>query len=153
MARIADAAYRFATEGGTYEVVYRTKDRARSDYRIIHAQGRHIYTDTGVRLAQVWYTDEGEYTENGSSNHDAFRQALHHVLRQESAYKSSQYDYMTGLPSMSYFLVLAEAGKEAIERDGGESVLLYFDLCGMKYFNFRHGFAEGDRLIQAVRRR
>lgn len=155
VARIADAAYRFATEGGTYEVVYRTKNHTAqdgSDYHIIHAVGRHVYTDTGVRLAQVWYTDEGPYTDDEVSQTNAFQQALHHVLRHESAQKSSQYDYMTGLPVMSYFFELAEAGREAIVRSGGQAVLLFLDLCGMKYFNAKHSFAEGDRLIQTVAR-
>ncbi|MEE3456062.1 MAG: hypothetical protein VZQ29_10600, partial [Succiniclasticum sp.] len=40
-ARIADAAFRFATEGGSYEVVYRTKTRNYGNYLVIHAQGEH----------------------------------------------------------------------------------------------------------------
>ena len=50
VARIANAAIRFATEGGHYEVIYRTRVRNGSDYRIVHATGEHVYTDTGVRL-------------------------------------------------------------------------------------------------------
>ena len=52
-ARIAVAAYRFATEGGTYEVICRTKKKDRQGYHIVHAMGRHIYTKPGVRLAHV----------------------------------------------------------------------------------------------------
>lgn len=58
-ARIADAAFRFATEGGSYEVVYRTKTRNHGHYLVIHAQGEHVYTQNGARLAIVWYTNEG----------------------------------------------------------------------------------------------
>ena len=63
VARIANAAYDFATKGSKYEVVYRTKIVGGSGYRIVHAYGEHVYTDTGVRLAHVWYSDEGIYME------------------------------------------------------------------------------------------
>lgn len=59
VARIVEAAQRFATEGGEYDVVYRTRNRSGDGYRILHAKGKHVYTQTGERLAYVWYTDEG----------------------------------------------------------------------------------------------
>ena len=40
IARIADAALRFATEGGEYNVIYRSKKNG--EYRVIHAFGKHI---------------------------------------------------------------------------------------------------------------
>ncbi len=64
VSRIADAAFRFATEDSTYNIVYRTKYAGSSDYRVVHAIGKHIYTKSGIRLAYVGYTDEGLYTEN-----------------------------------------------------------------------------------------
>ena len=60
-ARIADAALRFAMEGGRYEVVYRSKALASDGYRPIHATGEHVMIEEGVRLAYVWYVDEGPY--------------------------------------------------------------------------------------------
>ena len=63
VSRIADAAVHFATEGGKYEVRYRSRTAGGKEYRIIHAQGTHTYTPEGVRLAQIWYTDEGACTE------------------------------------------------------------------------------------------
>ena len=62
-ARIADEAIRFATEGGVYDAVYRSKAVTEDGYRVIHARGEHTMTDTGVRLAYVWYVDEGPYDE------------------------------------------------------------------------------------------
>ena len=61
IAAIADAAVRFATEDGEYNVVYRTRTNDCDDYIIVRAQGRHVYTESGVRLAYVWYTKEGVY--------------------------------------------------------------------------------------------
>ena len=49
IAMIADAAVRFATIGGEYDVVYRT--RVNGKYLILHAIGYHFYTETGEKLA------------------------------------------------------------------------------------------------------
>lgn len=57
--RIAHEAFRFATEGGTYEAVYRTRIKNSSEYRVVHAFGEHVYTQDGARLAHIWYVDEG----------------------------------------------------------------------------------------------
>ena len=56
--RIKNAEARFAAEGGTYEAVYRTRKKDGSGYFAIRATGVQILTESGVRLAQVWYTDE-----------------------------------------------------------------------------------------------
>jgi len=152
IARIADEAFRFATEGGTYEAVYRSKDGRGTGYRVVHAQGEHVFTDTGVRLAHVWYTDEGAYragAEDGSWNLGAL---LSSALHDTSMVRASHYDQLTGLPSMTYFLELAEAGKELIIERGGTPVLLYMDMIGMKYYNARNGFSEGNELLRAFSR-
>ena len=57
VSRIADAAFRFATADVKYSTVYRTK--VAGGYRIVHARGEHVYPEDGIRLAYVWYTDEG----------------------------------------------------------------------------------------------
>ena len=56
VSRIADAAVRFATEGGQYDVFYRTRIPDSREYRVVHALGVHFFTPEGIRLAQVWYT-------------------------------------------------------------------------------------------------
>ena len=61
-ARIANEAFLFATRGGKYETIYRSRIPGSTEYRVIHAHGRHVVTEDGARLAQVWYTDEGYYT-------------------------------------------------------------------------------------------
>ena len=40
--------------------------------------------------------------------------------------------------------LLTNGGLEA-----GGTALLYMDLCGMKYYNRKYGFAEGDKMLQA----
>lgn len=47
VARIANAALRFATKGGEYDVIYRTKNRKGAGYRVVHATGTWIWKQTG----------------------------------------------------------------------------------------------------------
>ena len=145
VARIADAAYRFATEGGLYNVVYRT--RVGSGYTVIHAYGEHILTETGERLAVVWYNNEGSYVEDAGEPNPDLLTLLNRRLHSESFVQANYYDRMTGLPNMGYFLQLAEAGHQRMLEDGKNPVMLFFDLTGMKYYNRTHGFDEGDKLI------
>ena len=149
VARIANAAARFAAEGGEYDVVYRTRKKGTSDYLVVHAKGEHVYTEDGVRLAQVWYMNEGSYTEGAAKEDDAFAGTLSNVLREQSMLSDSKYDYLTGLPTMTYFFELAEAGKKAILQNGGLPMLLYIDFSGMRFFNTKHGFAVGDQMLRA----
>ncbi len=149
VARTANAVFRFMKEGDTFEVVYRLRRKDGPGYRLIHAMGRHVYPEEGVRLAHVWYADEGAYAEEGERKGTELSRALSNAIHEESILRASHYDYLTGLPSMTHFFELAGAGKEAVYREGGYVVFLYLDLNGMKFFNHRYGFAEGDRYLQA----
>ena len=146
VARIADAAYRFATEGGKYNVVYRT--RTKEGYRVIHAFGEHKYVQPGVRIAVVWYNNEGLYRP-AAANDGAFSLDLDYsaALHKESMYRNNSYDALTGLPNLSYFFILAQAGVERMHREGRQPAVVFFDLNGMRYYNGQHGFSEGDKLI------
>ena len=62
--------------------------------------------------------------------------------------QASRYDYLTMLPSMTWFFELAETGKDEVEKRGGRPALVYMNFSGMKYYNMHYGFAEGDRLLQ-----
>ena len=151
-ARVGEAVYRFVRDGGELDIIYRLQAREGSGYIVLHALGRHIFTPTGERLAQIWYTNEGEYAVEGVQQGKALNQSLSRALHQESILKASDYDALTGLPTMTYFFELAQAGKEAILREGGDAVLMYMDFSGMKYFNQKNSFAAGNRLLQAFAR-
>ena len=58
------------------------------------------------------------------------------------------YDRMTGLPSMTYFFKLAEVGRNNMHSQDIASAFAFIDFKGMKYYNTRYGFAEGDTLIK-----
>lgn len=152
VARISEAAYRFATEGGVYEAVYRNKSPEDSKYRLIHALGRHEYTDTGERLAVIWYTDEGEYDETGSSQVSKLNRTLADALHRESIMHDSNYDTLTGLPNMALFFQLSESGRDSILEKHSRPAMVFFDLNGMTEFNSRYGFAEGDKLLREFAR-
>ena len=66
--------------------------------------------------------------------------------------RSANYDSLTGLPGMTWFFELAVSGKTAYVEQGKEPVMLYIDLNGMKYFNRKYGFAEGNKLLAAFGR-
>ncbi len=148
ISRIEDAVRTFITESGRYEAIFRARKYREQDCHIIHAVGKHVYTDTGVRLAYVCFTDEGAYTEDDDAEATALNRAFNNALHEESILRASYYDDLTGLPNMTHFFTLAEAGKEAIVERGGKAVLLYMDLNGMKNYNDNYGFAEGDKLLR-----
>ena len=66
--------------------------------------------------------------------------------------KQVNYDLLTGLPVMTWFFELAVASKDLFVKQGKEPVMLYIDLNGMKYFNRKFGFAEGNKLLAACGR-
>ena len=145
---IADAAVNFAVNGGKYNVVYRSRSLSGSDYRILHATGEHIYTEDGTRLAYVWYTDEGPYS---SRSHDSLLAVdfdIRHALKDKNAEINSSYDVLTGLPTMSYFIDLVNQWRRDHRGGNGNTAIVYINLCGMKHYNRRFGFAEGDHLLR-----
>ncbi len=82
-ARISEAADRFAMEGGRYETVYRSRN-GEGGYRIIHAMGEHVFTSGGVRLAQVWYMDEGPFPQESPDRLPEPDRSLEQALRREN---------------------------------------------------------------------
>ena len=147
--RFSGAILRFSEGKEDLDVVYRTMAGMSSDYRIVHARGAHLHTGTEARIAHVWYMDEGIYTENDEGSGTLMNQALNKALHEESILNATHFDSLTGLPGLTWFFKLCEAQKTEILRNGGQSVLLYIDLSGMKYFNEKYGFTEGDHLLKA----
>ncbi len=152
VARISDAAFRFAGEGGSYEVVYRSRNKDRSGYNIIHAFGAQMHTHSGETLLQVWYADEGTYQEEAPAQGGGLYRSIDTSLHEESLLNTSYYDYLTGLPSLTHFFQLVEAMQAQTDSAQCPSVFLFLDLSGMKFFNSNHGFAEGDKLLRSFSR-
>ena len=148
VARIADAALQFATKGGKYEVIYRTKAKDDIGYKIVHARGEHVFTEDGTRLAQIWYTDEGTYVDELNLNIGDISRTLSNTLHELSSISNNRYDLLTGLPDMNYFFELANEGKTIILEKGEQPMILYCDLKGMRFFNTKYSFAHGDKMLQ-----
>ena len=148
--RVADAAYRFAAFDAPYDIVYRTRTLKDPDYIILHSYGRSIHPAPGVRLCLTWYAYEGNFSPEHGTYESVLNQTLSHFLNEESQYRGMYYDYMTGLPNMAYFFELAEAGCSRMKEQEIPSAILFFDLTGLKHFNRRNGFSEGNNLIRAV---
>ena len=149
VARASEAVRRFITADSPYDVIFRAKRHREQSYRIAHAHGDHVHTQTGARLAYVWFTDEGMYTGDRNTQ-AALNQVFNDALHEESIFKASYFDNLTGLPNMTHFFALAEMGEKELRKQGKKAALLYLDLNGMKYYNEKYGFAEGDKLLQAL---
>ena len=147
-ARAADAAVRFATQGGQYDLVYRTRlYNGDPEYRILHSKGEHVVTEDGTQLAYIWYTDEGLYSADNSNQFLAANE-IRHALNEKSADEVGHYDKLTGLPTMAYFFELINQWRREHRDGNGKASMLYMNLCGMKHYNRRFGFTEGDNLLR-----
>ena len=146
IAEIADAAVRFATDKDEYNVVYRSK--VREDYIILHAIGKHIYKENGTRLAVINYVNEGVYEDDHSTSVPGFNIVLNRYFQNKNASANLNYDHLTGLPNMNYFFELADAYHAEAMKEDRKLVMMFLNLSGMKAYNQRYGYSEGDLLIK-----
>ncbi len=146
--RVADAAVRFATEGGEYNVVYRSGRCNEPGYIIVHAFASHVFTEDGVRLAHVWYANEGPFHDDDLHHDKSLNLTMSNALREDRFVKNSHYDRLTGLPNMTYFFELTETMRRSDHSACDNAAIIYMDLCGLKYFNHKFGFDEGNKLLQ-----
>ena len=143
---IADATQRFLIDDEPFDVIFRAV--VRGETRIIHAYGRHIYKENGVRLEMVWYSDHGPYVENEAfEGGSGLAPALSMAIMDRATKKTLGYDYLTGFPSMTNFFELASVGCQAIRESGKEPVILFLDFNGMKSYNQKYGMEEGDLFL------
>ena len=150
VSRIADIAARFSEEGGEYNAIYRVETYAGTI--IVHALGRFITPEPGVRLAVIWYADEGTYNPESNDFGSSLSQFLNRAMFENTLFRENRFDALTGLPGMTYFSELTEKAWGKMLSGGEKPVMLFFDLCGMKLFNQSYGFTEGDKLIRAFAR-
>ena len=147
-ARIADAAIRFATQGAKYDVVYRTRFVDSNDFRIVHAKGEHVYPEDGVRLAYVWYTDEGPWYKDNNDQQLPLGRTLRRTLTEQNSGGVTNYDVLTGLPNMPFFFELVNQSRREHKTVDSKEAILYMNLCGMKHYNRIYGFSVGDNLLR-----
>ncbi|MBQ9008755.1 MAG: EAL domain-containing protein [Clostridia bacterium] len=140
------ALSRLETDDIPFNIICRVREFSVPLYHIIRATGKHVCPEPEVRLSYITFTDEGPWTESDDLQVQDLASVLHTRHVQDTA-RSSLYDHLTGLPGMTYFFELAEEGRKALVQSGRKAAILYMDMCGMKFFNRKYGFAEGDRLL------
>ncbi len=148
IAGVANAALAFATEGGSFNILYRSL--IGGEYHVIHAMGSHVYPTENIKYSVVWYLDEGPYTEGEMPSVDEVRQSYGQKLRENFVARSLHFDNLTGLPGMTYFFQLADIGCRMLQEQGYQPAIVYFNLSGIKYFNKKYGFSQGDQLIRSL---
>ncbi len=148
-ARVADAALKFASGGERLDCVYRTLSHILNDYVILHSHGEHFYTSDGTMLSSTIYMVEGLGKDADNALTEKMASNFIDMMSKESLIRDNFYDTLTGLPNMSYFLALADAGLKTIRDNGHTPGVVYFDFTGMKYFNQKYGIQEGDNLIMS----
>lgn len=62
---------------------------------------------------------------------------------------ANYYDYLTGLPTMTYFFEISQARKDSITKELGQPNLVFLNLHGMKSYNQRFGFAQGNEFLKS----
>ena len=89
--RVLETAAAFVENDEPYNLVCRVKtDNA---YRLVHTRGKHITTETGERLAVVWYIDEGEALIGRSSEED--KEKIEEL-------KASMHALLNNMPALSF---------------------------------------------------
>ena len=144
--RISALAAHFAEEGKEYNVTYRLN--IQGEYHVLRAIGKHLYPEDGVQLGLIQYVDEGLYMDDGDLDDDTIRRQRSLALQEADLFRKTNYDQLTGLPNMTYFFDLVREEKERAIQSGKRLSLCFANLNGMKYYNKKFGFAEGNKLLQ-----
>ena len=121
--RIKDDARRFLSEGKTYNTVYRQKIEGYEGYRVIHASGYHRIVDEETRYSVVRYDD---------------------------ATDAQYFDTLTDLPNMNYLIGQGRHFIEKITAEDMQPVIIYFDVKGMRNYNSKYGFNQGNKFLKKV---
>ena len=122
----------FIKNRSSFDYVYRFWSDEIEEAKLIRMQGSHFTAEDGTELIQMLFINE-EGQADGFSG--------------KELEGSNYYDLLTGLPNMSYFMLLAPMHFEDIRQRGENFALISLNLTGMKGFNARYGMEEGDHLL------
>ena len=98
---------------------------------------------------RIFYEQNPERAGENRAGHSGSDE-VEEKFRERSIFRDMNFDHLTGLASMTYFFKLAEDGRRRMHEAGTDSVVLFVNLSGMKFFNQKNGFAEGDVLIKGL---
>ena len=92
--------------------------------------------------------DEGVYLRGEEESGTQLNRTLNRALHDESVLHAARDDHLTGLPNLGWYFTLYETEKDRIQKEGGQTALLYMDLKGLEGFNRRNGLADGDQFLK-----
>ena len=148
------------TEDELKEKIERIRAVCERSGDVLFALGGAIESDSrNVRMAlrradEKMYEEKRIFYEQGSENPIVSRigsskdSGLEEKFRARRILHEMNYDHLTGIPSMTYFFKLAENGRKSMHDRGIESAVVFFNMSGMKYYNKRYGFSEGDVILK-----
>ncbi|MCR5790609.1 MAG: EAL domain-containing protein [Lachnospiraceae bacterium] len=129
---------------------------------VIFALGGCVEKDSrNVRMAlrradERMYEDKRQFYEknpgmaDGGRNRHSRGEEVDEKFRERSYLREMNYDHLTGLPSMTYFFKLAEIGRKSMHEHDIPSAVVFINMSGLRHYNKRYGFAEGDMLIKGL---
>lgn len=113
----------------------------------VESQSRNIRM--ALRIAdERMYEDKRHFYENNP--YGLVSEKFVRLSPDEALVSDNDRDQLTGLLNMECFFRVADKYREKMHIKGEETCVLYFNLCGLKYFNKRYGFSEGELLIKEL---
>jgi len=83
--KVVQQSVKFAREGGHYTALYRERLYGKDEYAILFANGDHVYTPEGIRLAFVWYTDVTAPLSEGDHGTSEFHDVVRDFFRKSTS--------------------------------------------------------------------
>ena len=83
------------------------------------------------------------------SEREEYRGSLEQKL-EAAMEEGNYYDLLTGLQGTAHFFRYCTFERKAMMEKGDYPAFLFIDISGMKYYNERNTFAEGDKLLQSL---
>ncbi|MCR5741134.1 MAG: EAL domain-containing protein [Gammaproteobacteria bacterium] len=146
----AEIFYHFEIMGGLYEHDFKFKRTVDGEYIDMFSRGLHVYTNDGTRLMIVFYFYDPVLIERYKRQEINFSLLEKIVTELTDNYLSfaKVRDERTGLLSMPYFLELSKSFFNKDINENHSPTTLAFDLIGMRKFNEKYSYEEGNKLIE-----
>ena len=125
---------RFLHKGSPFEAMYRAIRNCGPVERLIHAKGEKVSAEDGTELFYIWFME-------GPPAGD--------VHGQPGPPPGINTDLLIDLPDKSVYFPSAIRKSREMIQSGCDTAFLFFDLNGMKFYNNRFSFEEGNRLLKS----
>lgn len=146
----AEEFYRYENIGGLFEHSFKFRKSLGDSYIDMFSRGFHVYTTDGTRLLVVFYyydPIEIEKQKNIDKSYQSLEKTISEFIDNYSSFLKFR-DERTNLISMYYYLELSKIySRDELEKNNNP-VTLAFDLIGMRKFNDKYGYDEGNKIIE-----